>query len=73
VELIRKHKEDIEKYKRYQDTLDPELRYENTIGKIITDKIKYDSIRDEKINESLRKKNEKFREMMYRNLSTFMQ
>lgn len=63
-ELIRRHKKDIEEYKKYQDTLDPELRYDSTIGKIKSDKIKYDNIRDNKIKKALEEENTRFRMLL---------
>ena len=33
--LIKQHKQDIENYKKYQKSLEPQLRNDNTIGKII--------------------------------------
>ena len=33
--LIEQHKKDIEKYKLYQQTLEPELRYENAIELVL--------------------------------------
>ena len=44
--LIKQHKQDIENYKKYQESLPEELRYDNTVGKIITDKEYYDKLRD---------------------------
>ena len=34
--IIKQHKQDILLYKQYQKQLDPSMRYENTIGKILT-------------------------------------
>ena len=45
--LIDQHKKDIEKYKLYQQTLEPELRYENTIEFILKKRAFYDNMRDE--------------------------
>jgi hypothetical protein len=45
--LIEQHKKDIEKYKLYQQTLEPELRYENTIEFILKKRAFYDTMRDE--------------------------
>ena len=50
-ELINRHKKDIEDYKLYQASLDPEMQYENTIQKIIDDKELYDKKRDAKIEK----------------------
>ena len=61
--LIKQHKQDIENYKRYQASLPEELRYENTIGKIITDKDYYDKLRDMKVNEKLKEENQRYIEL----------
>jgi len=45
--LIEQHKKDIEKYKLYQQTLEPELRYENTIELILKKRAFYETMRDE--------------------------
>lgn len=61
--LIKQHKQDIENYKRYQASLPEELRYENTVGKIITDKEYYDKLRDMKVNEKLKEENQRYIEL----------
>ena len=45
--LIEQHKKDIEKYKLYQQTLEPELRYENAIELVLKKRAFYDTMRDE--------------------------
>ena len=44
--LIEQHKKDIEKYKLYQQTLEPELRY-GTIELVLKKRAFYDTMRDE--------------------------
>jgi hypothetical protein len=61
--LIKQHKQDIENYKKYQGSLPEELRYENTVGKIITDKQHYDKLRDMKVNEKLKEENQRYLEL----------
>jgi len=63
-ELIKQHKQDIENYRQYQESLEPELRYENTIHKILTDKAFYDKIRDAKIEQKKTEENNRFRELL---------
>jgi hypothetical protein len=65
-QLINGHKKDIEDYKLYQETLDPEFKYENTIGKIMKDKNHFDKIRDEKIEKEKMEKDKYFRELYER-------
>ena len=64
--LIKQHNKDIENYKKYQEKLEPEMRYENTIGKIITDKEYYDKLRDRKIQLKLDEDNKYYRELTER-------
>jgi hypothetical protein len=64
--LIKQHKKDIENYKKYQEKLEPEMRYENTIGKIVTDKEYYDKLRDRKIQLKLYEDNKYYRELTER-------
>ena len=45
--LIEQHEKDIEKYKLYQQTLEPELRYENAIELVLKKRAFYDTMRDE--------------------------
>ncbi len=49
--LIKQHLQDIDRYKAYQDSLEDEMKYENTIEKIMANKKHYDAIRDRKIEE----------------------
>jgi len=42
--IIKQHKQDILLYKQYQKQLDPNMKYENTIGKILKDKKFYENI-----------------------------
>ena len=64
--LIKQHRSDIENYKKYQEKIDPEMRYENTIGKIITDKEYYDKLRDIKVQKKLKEENNYYRELTER-------
>jgi len=47
-EAIAQHYKDIDEYKKYQLTLNPEHRYENTIQRINMNKEKENRIRNEK-------------------------
>ena len=49
--LIKQHLQDIDRYKSYQNSLEDEMKYENTIEKIMAKKKIYDAIRDRKIEE----------------------
>ena len=64
--LIKQHKKDIENYKKYQKKLEPEMRYENTIGKIIRDREYYDNLRDMKAQKNLDEENNYYRELTER-------
>ena len=64
--LIKQHKMDIENYKKYQEKLEPEMRYENTIGKIISDRDYYNKLRDRKIQLELDEENNYYRELTER-------
>lgn len=64
--LIKQHRSDIENYKKYQEKIDHEMRYENTIGKIITDKEYYDKLRDIKVQKKLKEENNYYRELTER-------
>lgn len=55
-EIIKKHHEDIEEYKKYQETLRPEYRYENTIEKIQKLQEKERKILDKHIKEEIEEK-----------------
>ena len=61
--LIKQHKQDILLllYKKYQKQLEPEMRYENNIGKIIKDKQFYDNIRDMQAQIKKKEEDEKFK------------
>ena len=61
-ELINRHKKDIEDYKLFQASLDPEMQYENTIQKIIDDKELYDKKRDAQIEKEQLERDIYFRE-----------
>lgn len=51
---IEQHYKDIEEYKKYQETLKPEYRYENTILRI-KKQIKYENyMRNLKLNKMVR-------------------
>lgn len=63
-ELIKQHYNDIESYKDYQKSLPDEMKYENTIEKIIKNKIYCDSIRDEKIYNARKKENERLQNLL---------
>jgi len=64
--IIKQHKKDILMYKEYQSKLAPEMRYENTIEKIIKDKKFYDNIRDMKAAIKKKEQDEKFALLEYR-------
>lgn len=64
--LKKQHNQDIEKYKKYQESLEPELRYENTIGKIIRDREYYEKLRDYYIYEKMKEKNQYYKELFER-------
>ena len=59
--LIKQHKQDILLYKKYQKQLEPEMRYENTIEKIIKDKQFYDNIRNMQAQIKKKEEDEKFK------------
>tara|TARA_B100001175_G_C19207200_1_gene494203 strand:+ start:111 stop:386 length:276 start_codon:yes stop_codon:yes gene_type:complete len=64
--LIKQHKQDIENYKKYQESLPEELRYDNTVGKIITDKEYYDKLRDLSVAIKIMEDNQRFKELYER-------
>lgn len=64
--LIKQHKQDIVNYKKYQESLPEELRYENSIGKILTDKEYYDKLRDLKVAAKLIEDNQRYKELYER-------
>lgn len=64
--IIKQHKQDILMYKEYQSKLPPEMRYENTIEKIIKDKKFYDNIRDMRVKLRKKEEDEKFELLEYR-------
>jgi hypothetical protein len=59
--IIKQHKREIELYKEYQNKLPTELRYENSIGKIIKDKQFYDNIRNMQVQIKKKEEDEKFK------------
>jgi hypothetical protein len=64
--LIKQHKQDIVNYKKYQESLPEELRYENSIGKILTDKEYYDKLLDLKVAAKLIEDNQRYKELYER-------
>lgn len=64
--LIKQHKQDIENYKKYQESLEPELRYENTIGKIIRDRKYYEKLRDFYVSEKKKQENQYYKDLLER-------
>ena len=64
--LIKQHKQDIVNYKKYQAALPEELRYENNVGKILTDKEYYDKLRDSKVDMKIKEDNQRFKELYER-------
>ncbi len=59
--VVKQHKKDILLYKKYQKQLEPEMRYENTIEKIIKDKQFYDNIRNMKAQIKKKEEDDKFK------------
>ena len=64
--LIKQHKQDIENYKKYQESLEPELRYDNAIGKIIKDREYYNKLRDFYASEKKKQENQYYKELYER-------
>lgn len=64
--LIKQHKQDIENYKKYQQSLEPELRYDNAIGKIIKDREYYNKLRDFYASEKKKQENQYYKELYER-------
>lgn len=64
--LKKQHKEDIEKYKKYQESLKPELRYDNAIGKIIKDREYYEKLRDFYAAEKKKQEYQYYKELLER-------
>tara|TARA_Y100000816_G_C25762469_1_gene400494 strand:- start:123 stop:398 length:276 start_codon:yes stop_codon:yes gene_type:complete len=64
--LIKQHKTDIENYKKYQEKLEPEMRYENSIGKVISDREYYNKLRDIKVQIKKEEENNYYRELTER-------
>lgn len=58
--IIKQHKQDILLYKQYQKQLDPSMKYENTIGKILKDKKFYENIINMKAELKKKEDNERF-------------
>ena len=64
--LIKQHKQDIENYKKYQKSLEPELRYDNAICKIIKDREYYNKLRDFYASEKKKQENQYYKELYER-------
>ena len=64
--LIEQHNNDIENYKKYQENLEPEMRYENSIGKVISDREYYNKLRDIKVQIKKEEENNYYRELTER-------
>lgn len=62
--LIKQHKRDIINYKRYQENLHEELRYENTIGKIEKDREYFFEKRELELQQKKLEEDNKFREII---------
>ncbi len=58
--IIKQHKQDILLYKQYQKQLDPNMKYENTIGRILKDKKFYENIINMKAELKKKEENERF-------------
>lgn len=64
--LKKQHKQDIENYKKYQESLEPEMRYDNVIGKILKNRKHYEKLRDFYAAEKMKEKNQYYRELYER-------
>ena len=64
--LIKQNKKNIENYKKYQQSLEPELRYDNAIGKIIKDREYYNKLRDFYASEKKKQENQYYKELYER-------
>ena len=62
--LISQHKKDIINYKRYQENLPEELRYENTIGKIEKDREYFFEKRELELQQKKLEEDNKFRQII---------
>ena len=62
--LIKQHKKDILNYKRYQENLPEELRYENTIGKIVKDREYFFEKRELELRQKKLEKDNKFKQII---------
>ena len=62
--LIKKHKQDIENYKQYQQQLPEYLRYENSIGKVIENQKYYNLIKKKKDDEKKAEENEHYKHII---------
>ena len=62
--LIKQHKKDIINYKRYQENLPEELRYENTIEKILKDKEYFFEKRELELQQKKLEEDNKFRQII---------
>ena len=65
-ELIKQHLLDIKLYKEQQLLLPEELRYDNTIGKIMKNREFFERICAKKAQEKLDETNQRFRELCQR-------
>ena len=62
--LIKQHKKDILNYKRYQENLPEELRYENTIGKIEKDREYFFEKKELELQQKKLEEDNKFRQII---------
>ena len=62
--LIKQHKKDIINYKRYQENLPEELRYENTIEKIVKDREYFFEKRELELQQKKLEEDNKFRQII---------
>ena len=62
--LIKQHKKDIINYKRYQENLPEELRYENTIEKIVKDREYFFEKRELELRQKKLEEDNKFRQII---------
>lgn len=68
--LIKQHENDIANYEMNQQKLPVEMRYENTIGKVLEKKDFYDKLRDKKVNELKQEEEIKFMNMIQRHYNS---
>ena len=62
--LIKQHKKDILNYKTYQENLPEELRYENTIGKIVKDREYFFEKKELELQQKKLEEDNKFRQII---------